>query len=205
MSHAAHAMTHWVSMCCGQFRVTQSETKLCTSVSAPGNICNSFNWSEKSISFLQEGLAHGFLQSGAEIIFGKEKSCLQLNFSSSIFPSVHHVMSRTHVLPHLPPGVCSSTDFCSRQLSATSNQPERCITMWTPGLVWSSQWKSIKNGGAGMDAQIKSGLNAQTQHSLNVYFMIHSESLLSSEAHLSKQTQCMMTLMCTFSECVSKE
>lgn len=108
-----------------------------------------------------------------------------------------------YLIYHLESAAALTSAAASYQLPP--NQPERYITMWTPGLVWSSQWKSVKNGRAGMDAQIKSGLNAQTRHSLNVYFMIHSESLVSSEAHLSQQTQYMMTLMFTFSECVSKE
>lgn len=60
-------------MCCGQFWVTLSETKPCTSVGVPatvGHISNGFYQSEKSIDlFLQPGLE----LSRVEIISGEKK------------------------------------------------------------------------------------------------------------------------------------
>lgn len=59
-------------------------------------------------------------------IFLDGKSCPRWWIIEQHFPSAHHVMSSTHVLPHLLPGVCSNNALYNYQLSATSNQPAHC-------------------------------------------------------------------------------
>lgn len=96
-------MLSHTSMCCGWLRGgEQSETKPCTSVSVPatvGNISNGFYQSEKSINLLQPGLDLDF----PRVIRSRKLSAAEL--IEQHFQSVHHVMSGTCVLPHLPPGV----------------------------------------------------------------------------------------------------
>lgn len=130
---------------------------------------------------------------------GKKLSAAEL--IEQHFPSVQHVMCRTHVLPHLPPRAWAALTSTAGSYQLSKNQPGRYITMWTLWLSGGEETLEFTvevckeqqvDGVTGTFLKARYGCINQiwikrTNSMLSkLYFMIYLESLVGSEAHFSK-------------------